>query len=149
MHKHQKIILIKFVTVAAITFIAVVAMIIFKDVVNRSEAMRAMEELSLKVLAYRQEYGSVPAESYIDRTKEKLQGHLRLGNLYYRARWIDFECTADEILAYTEKQYYSLFLGHGVIVLRLDGRVEWMGKEEFKTLLAQQQSPLEIEMTHK
>ncbi len=146
MYKRQKFILLKFTVVMVITLVAVVVMISFKDLVNRSEAMRAMEDLGQRILAYRKEHGSVPPESYIDRIKESLQGHARLGDVHYRARWLDFECTQDEILAYTEKNYYSLPHGKGFIVLRLDGRVEWMGKQEFETLLAQQQSPTEIEL---
>jgi hypothetical protein len=61
--------------------------------------------------------------------------------------WIDFESPGDEILAYTEKKYPSSFLSDGFVVLRLNGRVEWMGKEEFKKLLAQQQSPMEGQMS--
>ena len=34
-----------------------------------------------------------------------------------------------------------MILGSGYIVLRLDGRVEWMGEKEFKKLLDSQQSP--------
>jgi len=123
-------------------------MINFKDWVNRSEAMRAMEQLGQTVLKYRKDRGSVPPESYIDRIKENLEGYIRLGNLRYRAQWLDFESSSDEILAYTEKKYHSL-IGKGFVVLRLDGRVEWMEKQEFRNLLAQQQSPTEIEMLQK
>jgi len=149
MNRRQKAILIDFVVVIVITAIAVVAMINFKDWVNRSEAMLAMEQLGQRVLAYRQERGSVPPESYVDRVKENLQGRVRLGNLNYRALWLDFESRSDEILAYTEKSYHSLLFGEGFIVLRLDGRVEWMDRGKFETLLAQQQSPMEIEMLRK
>ena len=129
-----------------ITLVAVVAMISFKDLVNRSEAMRAMEHLGKIVLQHRKDYGSVPPESYVDRIKRDLEGYARLGNLRYRAQWIGFECAPDEILAYAERNYRSLLVGKGFIVLRFDGRVEWMGKQDFETLLAQQQSPMEIEM---
>lgn len=135
-----------FAAVIVVTAIAVVAMINFKDWVNRSEAMRAMEHLGQIVIQYRETNGSVPSESYVDGIREKLPGHLRLGNLQYRARWIDFESTSDEILAYTEKNYHSLIVGKGFIVLRLDGRVEWMARQRFEALLAQQQSPMEIQM---
>jgi len=145
-NKRQKAILVKFITVIVITAVAVVAMINFKDWVNRSEAMRAMEHLGQMVLQYRKNHGSVPPESYVDGIKEDLEGHVRLGNLRDRARWLDFESTPDEILAYTEKNYRSLLVGKGYVVLRLDGRVEWMGKREFETLLAQHQSPMEIQM---
>lgn len=135
------------VTVIAVTAVAVIAMINLKDWVNRSEALRAMEQLGKKILEYRQTNGSVPPQSFVDIQKERVEGHVRLGSLRYRAQWIDFDATKDEILAYSEKKYRSLLLGHGYVVLRLDGRVEWMGKGQFEKLLAQQQSPTEIEMT--
>ena len=149
MNRRQKTILIDFITVIIVTVIAVVAMINFKDWVNRSEAMRAMEHLGKIVLQYRKNYGSVPPESYVDRIKEDLEGHVRLGALHYRALWINLESTPDEILAYTEKNYRSLLLGSGYVVLRLNGRVEWMNKQQFETLLVQQQSQAEIEMLRK
>lgn len=143
MNRRQKAILINFTTVIIITAIAVVAMIDLKNWVNRSEAMRAMEHLGQEVLRYRKKHGSVPPESYVDTIKEDLEGHVRLGKLQYRARWIDFESTPNEILAYTEKKYRSLLFSNGFIVMRLNGRVEWMEKQKFETLLAQQQGPEE------
>jgi len=151
MNRRQKAILRDFATVIVITAIAVVAMINFKDFVNRSEAMRAMEHLRRRVKQYRDEHGSVPPKSWVDRQRENLPGNVRLGNLQYRARWIDFESTPDEILAYTERNYHSLLVGKGYVVLRLgavqrdDGRAEWMGEQKFETLLARQQSQMEIE----
>ena len=149
MNKRQKNILIDSTTVIIITVIAVVAMINLKNWVNRSEAIRAMEHLGQIVLQYRKNYGSVPPESYVDRIKEDLEGYARLGEVNYRAQWIDFESTSDEILAYTEKHRTSWLFGKGYVVLHLDGRVEWMDKQEFENLLAQQQSPMEIEMLRK
>jgi hypothetical protein len=152
MKRRQRAILIDFATVIVITVIAVVAMINFKDFVNRSEAIGALDELRRKVKEYREERGSVPSKSWVDATRETLPGNLRLGNLQYRGRWITFESTPDEILAYTERNYHSLLVGKGYVVLRFGavlsdkGRVEWMDKQEFETLLAQQQSPEEIEM---
>jgi len=149
MNKRQKSILINFVTVIVITTIAVIAMINFKDWVNHSEATRAMEQLGQEAIAYRKKHGSVPPESHISNVKEDLQGSARMGGLQYRARWIGFDPSPDEILAYIKRDYHSVFLGDGYIVLRLDGRVEWMGKKQFETLLTEQQSPMEAEMTHK
>jgi hypothetical protein len=147
MNRRQKRLAVESITVIAVTAVAVVAMINLKDWVNRSEALRAMEQLGRKILEYRQTNGSVPPQSFVDIQKERVEGHVRLGTLRYRAQWIDFDATKDEILAYSEKKYRSLLLGHGYVVLRLDGRVEWMGKEEFEKLLGQQQSLIEIEMT--
>jgi type II secretory pathway pseudopilin PulG len=149
MNKRQKNLLIDFIVVVIVTTIAVVAMVNFKDYVNRSEAVRAMTQLGRIVLDYRKEHGAVPPESYVSTIKENLQGRARLGDLRYRAQWIDFEATPDEILAYTEKNYRSLFFRKGYIVLRLDGRVEWTDKQSFEQMLAAQQSPLEIQMTQK
>jgi hypothetical protein len=149
MNRRQKTILRTTTTVIVITAIAVAAMINLKNWVNRSEAMRAMENLGRIVSQYREKYGSIPPESYIDRIKEELEGHVRLGKVIYRAQWIDFESTPDEILAYTERPHSSWLFGKKHIVLRLDGRVEWMDKQEFETLLAQQQNSQELEMLHK
>ena len=149
MNKKQKAIIINFATVIIATIIAVAAMINVKDWVNRSEAMRAMEHLSQIVLQYQKENTYVPPESYVDKIKEELEGSARLGNLNYRARWIDLDSSPDEILAYAQKNYTSFIGGNGYIVLRLDGRVEWMDKETFETLLARQQKPLEIETLQK
>ena len=148
MNKRQKAILVEFITVVVVTAIAVVAMINLKDWVNRSEAMRAMEHLGQEVFKYRKDKGVLPAD--VDNIKKGVPGWVRLGNLRYRARWIDFfEATPDEVLAYTEKNYRSSLLSDGYVVLRLDGRVEWMGQEEFEKLLAEQQSEYEIEMLRK
>lgn len=151
MKRRQKIILRDFVTVVVITAVVVVAMIIFKDFVNRSEAMRAMDQLRQVIKQYRDEHGSVPPKSWVDSQRESLPGNVRLGNLQYRAQWITFESTPDEFLAYTEANY-NFLVGKGYMVLRLgavlrdDGRPEWINRKEFKTLLAQQQSPEEIQM---
>jgi hypothetical protein len=149
MNGQQKTILINTATVITITALAVSAMISLKNWVNRSESMRAMEDLGQMVLQYREKYGSVPPESYIDRIKEELEGYVRLGKVIYRAQWIGFESTPDEILAYTERPHSSWLFGKKHIVLRLDGRVEWMDERELDTLLAQQQSSQELEMLRK
>jgi hypothetical protein len=149
MNRRQKAILSDTVTVLVITAIAVAAMINIKNWVNRSEAMRAMEHLSRIVQQYREKYGSVPPESYVDRIKEELEGHVRLGAVIYRARWIDFESTPDKILAYTERSHSSWLFGKKCIILRLNGRVEWMDKQKLDTLLSQQQSTQELEILYK
>jgi hypothetical protein len=140
MNERQKSIVRNFVFVVVITIAAVIGLVNFKDYVNRTEAMRAMEHLGRVVLGYRQMHGSVPAQYYIDEIKKELEGSARLGNIAYRARWIQFGATGDEILAYTRKDYGNSVFGSGYIVLRLDGRVEWMKPQEFEPLLRSQQS---------
>jgi len=147
-NRRQKDILIDCTIVIVVTAVAIVSMINFKDWVNRSEAIRAMQHLAQVVLQYRDEHGSVPPQSYIDTIKDNLEGHVRLGNLIYRAQWLDLESTPDEILAYSEKKYRS-FIGKGFVVLRLDGTVEWLDKKKFQIILNQQQNLLEIQMLQK
>ncbi len=148
MNRRQKAVLIESIAVIVLTAVAVWGMVNFKDWVNRSEAMRAMEQLSQKALQYRQQHGAVPPETYVESIKESLEGHVRLGNLRYRAQWIDFESTPDDILAYSARDYRSPLVGKGYVVLRLDGRVQWMSRTDFRQLLSQQRrkSPEEIQM---
>jgi hypothetical protein len=145
MNKRQKAIFIECVIVIAATAAAVIAMVNLRDWVNRSEAVRAMTHLGRIVVQYRQEHRSIPPEPYLDSVRQELEGHLRLGTFTYRGRWIDFESPPDEILAYAKKDYSSLLVGKGYVVLRQDGTVQWLKKNEFETLLRRQQSPEEIE----
>lgn len=143
MNRRQKAILTDIVIVVIVTTIAIVVMFNLKNWLNHSEATRAMEHLGRTVLQYRKERGSVPPESYVLGIRDNLPGNVRLGDLYYRARWIEFGASPDEVLAYTLKGYPSLFHGDRFIVLRLDGRVEQMDREQLDQLLAQQQGTME------
>jgi len=146
-NKRQKATLVEVATVLLITLIAVVAMINFKDYINRSEAISAMQQLGKIVLEYRQQHGRVPSESVFLREKNDVKGSVRLTDLIYRGLWIDFEAEPNDILAYAEKNYPSSLLDDGYVVLWFDANAVWMGKAEFEELLAQQQSEVEIEMT--
>jgi hypothetical protein len=149
MNKKQKWVVTNFVFVVLITAASVVGMIELKNWVNRSEATRAIEQLQKAVATYKQKNGSVPPESYVDGIIKTFEGQPRLGNLNYRARWIKFDSPPETILAYARKDYHSFFSHSGAIVLRLDGRIEWMDKASFDKLIASQQIPLELEMTPK
>jgi len=149
MNRRQRHILVNFAIVTVVTVIAAVGMVEMKNNINRSEAMRAMEQLGREVSEYKQKHGSVPPESYVEGRKKSFEGQLRLGSPHYRARWIAFDSPPDTILAYARKDYHSLFFRPGAIVLRYDGEVQWMDKADFDKLLARQQSPLEVEMTLK
>jgi len=146
MNKRQKNLLRDTSVIMTVTIIAVVGIINFKDHVNRSESMRAMRQLGRIALKYKQQNNSVPPESFIADIRQQLEGIVRLGSLNYRGRWINFDSEPNEILAYAEKKYHSLFFKTGVIVLRLDGTVEWTKPEKFKLELENLQSSLEIEM---
>jgi hypothetical protein len=145
MNKRQRSIIINFVSVIVITAVAIIALINFKDYVNWSESMQAMNQLSQIVGNYRKAHGMVPPESYINDAMEELQGKVRLGQVIYRARWLDFDAGPDEILAYVKKSHNSFLVHDGYVVMRLDGRVEWMEPKEFEKLLDKQQSLMEKE----
>jgi hypothetical protein len=104
-----------------------------------------MEQLAKMVADYKQKNGSVPSKSYIEGLKMKLEGQVRMGRLHYRARWIGFDSPPDTVLAYVKKDYRSIFIKSGVIVLRFDGRIEWMDKTSFDKLYARQKDPMEEE----
>jgi hypothetical protein len=142
MNRRQKSILLNSITVITITVAAVVAMVNFKDWVNRSESIRAMEHLSRIILQYRKSHGCIPPESYID----GIRGRTQFGEINYRARWINFESTPDEVLAYAEKKYGSSLLNDGYVVLRLNGQVAWISKKEFDALLPESEREMEFEM---
>ena len=146
MNRRQKNLVLRLTMVIIVTATAVVAMTNLKDWVNRSEAMRATRQLGRRLVQYRKERGFVPSESFVDRIRDDLEGGIRLGKMDYRALWINMDSGDDEILAYSARNYPGSFLDDGFIVLRLDGRVDWMGKKEFEELLAKQQSRAEIEM---
>lgn len=147
MNRQQKWVLTNFALVILITATAVLGMIELKNWVNRSEAMRAMEQLQKAVTEYRGKNGSVPPESYVDGIIKTFAGEPRLGNLNYRARWITIDSPPETVLAYVNKDYNSFFSHPGVIVLRYDGRIEWMDKASFDKFLAPQQTKMELEMT--
>jgi hypothetical protein len=147
MNRQQKWILTNFVLVILITAVVVAGMVELKNWVNRSESVRAMEQLQKAVTEYREKNGSVPPESYVDGIIKTFAGEPRLGTPNYRARWITIDSPPETILAYVNKDYHSLFSHPGVLVLRYDGRLEWMDKAKFDKLLASQQTQLELETT--
>jgi len=149
MKKRQKSMLIEFIVVVTITTLAVLAMINFKDYINKSEATKSFYNLSSVIKNYKEKYGSIPPESYLQQIRDDLQGSLRLGGLQYRSRWIDFDSPPDTILAYTERNYRSPFVNSGYVVLKLNGQVQWIEKKEFEQILATQQKPQEIESLKK
>jgi hypothetical protein len=146
MNKRQQTILREFLVIIAITVAAVLAMMNFKDWTVKKEAIKAMEHLGELVGQYRQENRMVPPQSFVDRVVETLQGQARLGKLEYRGLWIDFESSDDEILAYSQRRFSSLFVKSGYVVLRLDGRVQWLGEDEFESVLAKQQGQYEVQL---
>lgn len=143
MNPRQKRSIINFVIVLTITMICVAGMTNLREAINKSEVAREMDFIGQGLLEYRSRNGSLPPESYIVTAREKMQ-IVRLGGITYRAVWIAYDAKDDTVLAHAYRQY-KWFVKSGYIVLRLDGRVEWMEKDEFEKILALQQSQTEIE----
>jgi hypothetical protein len=148
-NRRQRALLIESILVVAATTAAVIGMIHLKDHVNRSEAVRAMEGLGKLVLEYRKEHGSLPPQSYVDSVKGGVEGAVRMGNVRYRALYIGMDAPGDTILAYSEKRHRSSLLKDGLVVLRLNGTVEWMPTADFTRLFAQQRAPAEPNLPKK
>ncbi len=147
--KRQKVVVVKFTAVITFTIIAVFSMYNIKDFINRRESMLAMAQIGQYVLEFKKANGSRPAEAGIEEFQKRIEGGVRLGKITYRTIWIEYDAPDNSILAYVKKNYYSLFLKSGYIILRLDGKVEWMEPKEFESLLKSQQTPEEIKNTLK
>ncbi|MBN1786781.1 MAG: hypothetical protein JW806_00115 [Sedimentisphaerales bacterium] len=143
MNKQQKKLVANVVVVTVFTAVVVVGFANIKNVVNRSEAMRAMELIGKEILQYRKTYGSLPSEYNVKKFAEQI-GTVRLIDFHYRATWIEFGAKPDTtVLAYSRKNYRG-FVKAGYIVLWLDGRVEWINKKQFEQTLDKQQEQLEL-----
>jgi hypothetical protein len=140
MNSRQKTLLTESLLVLAATAGAVVGMMHLKDYVNRSEAIRAMDQLGRRVLEYRTRFGSLPPESFVNGIKGDLEGAVRMGNVKYRALYIGLDASTDTILAYSERRYPSSFVQDGYVVLRLNGQVEWLPTAYFLQLLENQRT---------
>jgi hypothetical protein len=148
MNKAQK----QLVTNLAGTAIVIAAFILgfgnFKDYINKSEAIRAFNDLGRKVMDFHKQNGQLPSETMIASLKEQLEGAARIGEIGYRAQWIGIDSPPETIVAYAEKKYNWL-IESGFVVLRLDGQVQYLTPTEFHKLLTQQQTKVETEEMNK
>jgi hypothetical protein len=144
LNRKQKKLLVNVVIVVAFTTAMVVGFANIKNVINRSEATRAIGILGKEILQYRQKYGSLPSETYVKQYQEAI-GAVRLSDLQYRAQWIEYGADPNTtILAYSEKNYRGFVKG-GCLILWLNGKVEWIEKTEFKKILTAQQQQQELQ----
>ena len=144
LNRKQKKLLANVVIVVAVTTAMVIGFANIKNVINRSEATRAMGILGKEILQYRQKYGSLPSEIYVKQYEEAI-GAVRL-SVQYRAQWIEYDADPNTtILAYSEKNYRGFVKG-GYVVLWLNGKVEWISnKNQFEKILAAQQQQQELQ----
>jgi hypothetical protein len=142
-NNRQRALLTESLLVLAATAGAVVGMMHVRDYVNRSEALRAMDHLGRRVLEYRQRCGSLPPAAFLDSIKGDLEGAVRMGNVQYRALYLGPDASPDTILAYSQRRYPCSFLRDGYVILRLNGRVEWLPTARFDRLFVTQRTPAE------
>lgn len=136
MNKKQKYFLVKLISVFIVTVITITAVNIFKDFVNRSESLLAMNNLGALINQYIIQNGKLPPESYIEDIKANLQGSARLGQLVYRNKWLGYIINNDTVLIYSKKDYSDLFLGDGYVVLKYNGQAQWLTKNDFQITMA-------------
>lgn len=149
MEHRQKKILAQSAFVIVITVMVTFLMANVKDLINRSEAMKGMEHLGEKILEYKVDNGSRPSEFLLEDFYKQIPNMARLGKVNYRAIWIEPDADEEaEILAYIKKQYRSLFMNDGYIVLFCNGTVEWKSLRDFEDLLDSQQDTMEKSMTN-
>lgn len=149
MNRRQKALLMESILVLATTVAAVVGLMHLKDYINRSEALRAMNQLGEYVLGYRTQHGSLPPESFVNGIKDRLEGVSRLGSVKYRALYIGPNASGGTVLAYSFRRYSTSFLADGYVVLRLDGTVEWMQTPRFADLFDAQRLSTEPNLPRK
>ena len=144
MNRREKAVVIKIIFVMVTTFILVVVFANVKDITNRSEATRAVDAIGKRILQYRKDNGYLPSQNYVDTIKQDVPGSVRMAKLNYRALYITRDSKPDEILAYTLKNYKSLFISDSYIVLRLNGQIEWMDTQSFEEELMRRKSISEV-----
>ncbi|MCX5633654.1 MAG: hypothetical protein NTW93_08285 [Phycisphaerae bacterium] len=144
MNIRQKKLVANIIVVLVFTVAMVTAFANIKNVINRSETIRATELVGKEILRYRKTNGSLPPEYYVKEYIDKI-GAVRLSDFHYRAPWIEFGSEPNStILAYSEKNYRGLVKA-GSVVLWLNGKVEWMNKKRFEQALATQQKQQEFQ----
>ena len=144
MNKAQRQLVMNLIIVVAVIILFVFGFGNFKDYVNKTEAIRGFNQLGQKILEYRKQNGTLPSEAAIANLKEQIEGSARVGEIHYRAPWISIDSPPDTIVAYAEKKY-SWLIGSGSVVLLLDGQVRYLPVEEFKKVLAKQQTAAEAQ----
>jgi hypothetical protein len=144
MDKRQRKLVANIVVVITFTVVMVVGFANIKNIINRSEAIRAMELLGKEVLRYRKNNGSLPSEIYVKQFSNQI-GAVRLTDFQYRAPWIEFGCDPNTtVLIYSRKNYKG-FVKSGGIVLWLNGKVEWINKKRFDQIMEAQQKQIELQ----
>jgi len=147
MNKKQKNFVIRLAIVAIVTTLMVLAISNFKEVINRSEATMATEQLGGLVKKKKNHYGSFPPASYLENLTAQVQGSARLGTVVYRADCITCSSGAKAVLMFVKKEYSGLLQNDGFIVVRLDGSIEWLNPDKFEIEMSLENRSCEITLS--
>lgn len=118
MNTRQKSLTKKIILVIVLTFIFISAMTCYKDIVNKNEAMKSCNIVSSKIAEYKSTVGSLPPIDFVNNLIHNL-GLVRIGNVEYRARWMEPDSPEDSILLFSKKDYRTLLVKPGYVVLTL------------------------------
>lgn len=118
MNKRQRNLIIKLISIVVVTVAFVSGIAIYKDIIIRKEAIRAIDIIAQEIAIYKNTVGSLPSDMYLERIREE-KGLVRLGDFNYRARWIEFNSPEDTIVAYSALRTNNPIVQSGYILIRL------------------------------
>jgi len=119
MNLRQNRLIIKLCLISSLTIIFIAGTSQYKSILNKSEAIRAMNILSREIAYYRIMVGTFPSKDYIDGIIEK-QSLVRLGSVNCRARWIEPGSTKETIFLFSRKNYKMSFVKSGYVFLTIE-----------------------------
>jgi hypothetical protein len=143
LNKRQLSVIRHFLVVIIVTLLFIFGMVNLRDGLNRSEMQREMENLAASIKNYRQKNNSLPPESWI---QPQLEGFARLSGADYRAKFVFYDSPPDTIIASCKQKSYSMLVKTAYIVLRLDGRIEWLSPEVFDKAMKEQEEARQLEL---
>ncbi len=123
MNKHQKQLLARFCIVMALTIALIAALSQYRNVVNKSEAIKAMDVLSMEIAKYDLFHGELPPKDYILEVINRYK-LFRIGSVKCRSQWIEPGSGPETILLFSKKNYNSLFVKSGYVYLTKEDMLE-------------------------
>lgn len=144
MNIRQKKLIANIIIVALFTAVMIVGFANIKNSINRSESIRAMQLIGKEALGYRQKNGSLPNEEYMKQFIEAI-GAVRINDIQYRASWIEYGSDPNNTILAYEKKTYTGLVKSGYVVLWLNGKVQWIPKDDFEKILKEQQNQYELQ----
>lgn len=143
LNKRQLSVIRHFLFVIIVTLLFIFGLINLRDGLNRSEMQREMEVFATAVKDYRQQNKALPPESWV---QPQVRNFVRLGGVQYRAKSILYDSPPDTIIASCKQRTYSVFVKTAYIVLRLDGRVEWLSPPVYEKTIKEQDQAVQSEL---